>query len=145
MIIVVTARNPEYNKDIMDPEVQRLINILRTAMRVLGVTNREVERKLGQSPSYLSRVFSGGIELKAEHLIHIPKAMGMEPAEFFQLAYPKQVEPSRAAKQLRDSLKDLQIPIESKQPEISDEQLQKMLASTLERLLEERLGKKESG
>lgn len=128
----------------MDPEVQRLINILRTAMRVLGVTNREVERKLGQSPSYLSRVFSGGIELKAEHLILIPKAMGMEPAEFFHLAYPKRTEPSsRAAVQLRESLKDLHIPVEQKPPEVSDEQLQKMLAATLEKLLGERLGKKE--
>ncbi|HEY9420301.1 MAG TPA: helix-turn-helix transcriptional regulator [Thermoanaerobaculia bacterium] len=125
----------------MEPEVQRLINILRTAMRVLGVTNREIERKLGQSPSYLSRVFSGGIELKAEHLILIPKAMGMEPAEFFQLAYPKRVEPSsRAAVQLRESLQDLQIPIEVKQPEISDEQLEKLMVSTLRKLMGKRYG-----
>ena len=135
-----------YNRGIMDSEVQRLINILRTAMRVLGVTNREVERRLGQSPSYLSRVFSGGIELKAEHLIQIPRAMGMEPAEFFHLAYPKTVEPaSKAAVQLRDSLKELQIPIVEKQPEITDEQMQKMVTSALRKLLEDVYPNKESG
>jgi transcriptional regulator with XRE-family HTH domain len=121
----------------MDPEVQRLIHILRTAMRVLGVTNREVERKIGQSPSYLSRVFSGGIELKAEHLIHIPRAMGMEPAEFFQLAYPRRMEPgSRAASQLREALRDLQLPPEEKPPEaFTEEQMEKMLLATLRKLM----------
>lgn len=92
----------------MDPEVQRLITILRTTMRILGVTNRDIERKLGLSPSYLSRLYSGGIELKAEHLIHIPRAMGLEPAEFFHLAYPRRSQPgSRAAEQLREVLREL--------------------------------------
>jgi transcriptional regulator with XRE-family HTH domain len=92
----------------MDPEVQRLITILRTTMRILGVTNRDIERKLDLSPSYLSRLFSGGIELKAEHLIHIPRAMGLEPAEFFHLAYPRRPQPgSRAAEQLREVLREL--------------------------------------
>jgi len=92
----------------MDPEVQRLITILRTTMRILGVTNRDIERKLGLSPSYLSRLYSGGIELKAEHLINISKAMGLEPAEFFHLAYPRRSQPgSRAAEQLREVLREL--------------------------------------
>jgi predicted DNA-binding protein (UPF0251 family) len=121
----------------MDPEVQRLINILRTVMRVLGVTNQEIERRLGQSPDDLSRVFAGDLELKAEHLIQIPRAMGMQPAEFFHLAYPKTDEPaSKAAVRLRDSLEYLQIPIAEKQPEITDEQLQKMVTSALEKMLE---------
>ncbi|HEX6901596.1 MAG TPA: helix-turn-helix transcriptional regulator [Thermoanaerobaculia bacterium] len=123
----------------MEPEVERLIKILRTAMRVLGVTNREIERKLGQSPSYLSRVFSGGIELKAEHLILIPRAMGLEPAEFFQLAYPRRTEPaSRAALQLREVLQELQLPQapEEKRPEpIDEERLEKMMIATLRKLM----------
>jgi transcriptional regulator with XRE-family HTH domain len=121
----------------MDPEVQRLITILRTAMRILGVTNREVERKLGMSPSYLSRVFSGGIELKAEHLILIPKAMGLEPAEFFQLAYPRRtVASSRASAQLQEALRDLQaLPPESPADTLSEEQLQRALFVTLQKLM----------
>lgn len=121
----------------MDAEVQRLINILRTAMRILGVTNRDVERKLGMSPSYLTRVFSGGIELKAEHLVQIPKAIGLEPAEFFHLAYPKRTRPgSKASAQLRQVLQDLQPPPEEKPATAPDEeQLEKMLLSTLRKLL----------
>jgi transcriptional regulator with XRE-family HTH domain len=98
----------------MDPETQRLITILRTTMRILGVTNRDIERKLGLSASYLSRLYSGGIELKAEHLIHIPRAMGLEPAEFFHLAYPQRSQPgSRAAEHLREVLRELNPPPES--------------------------------
>jgi len=111
----------------MDAEVQRLINILRTAMRVLGVTNRDIERKLGLSPSYLSRLFSGGIELKAEHLVQIPKAMGLQPAEFFHLAYPRRVQPgSRAAEQLRELLRDLQPPPEAPSGALTDEQMEQV-------------------
>lgn len=121
----------------MDAEVQRLINILRTAMRILGVTNREVERRIGMSPSYLTRVFSGGIELKAEHLIEIPKALGLEPAEFFHLAYPKRIVPSsKASAQLRDALRDLQPPPEERRDELlSDEKMEKLLLSTLRKLM----------
>lgn len=129
-----------YNSGIMDPEVQRLINILRTTMRILGVTNRDIERKLGMSPSYLSRVFSGGIELKAEHLVHIPRAMGLEPAEFFHLAYPprRSTNASRASSQLQQALRDLQpAPQESApaEPSMSDEQLQRVLFATLKKFM----------
>lgn len=114
----------------MDAEVQRLISLLRTAMRILGVTNREVERKLGLSPSYLSRLFSGGIEFKAEHLIQIPKAMGMEPAEFFHLAYPRPVQSSsRAAEQLRQIIREFQPPPAPKDPAagaFTDEQMEQL-------------------
>jgi transcriptional regulator with XRE-family HTH domain len=128
----------------MDPEVQRLITILRTAMRILGVTNREVERKLGMSPSYLSRVFSGGIELKAEHLILIPKAMGLEPAEFFQLAYPRRtVASSRASAQLQEALRDLQaLPPEPPADALNEEQLQRALYVTLQKLMGKEGGSK---
>ena len=44
-------------------EVDRLLNVLRTSIRLLGLTNREIERRLGLTPSYVSRIFSGTIEL----------------------------------------------------------------------------------
>ena len=142
MRCVVRRRDPAYNLLKMDAEVQRLIKILRTAMRILGVTNREVERRLGMSPSYLTRVFSGGIELKAEHLIHISRAIGLEPAEFFHLAYPKRTEPgSKASAQLRDALRELQPPPEERRPEpIREEEVEKLLMSTLRKLMGREVG-----
>lgn len=130
-----------YNYGTMEPEVQRLINILRTAMRILGVSNRDIERKLGMSPSYLSRVFSGGIELKAEHLVLIPRAMGLEPAEFFHLAYPprRSAAASGASTQLQQALRDLQPTPQEGPPApadtMSDEQLQRVLFATLKKFM----------
>jgi transcriptional regulator with XRE-family HTH domain len=121
---VVRQGNRGYNPGNMDAEVQRLIHLLRTMMRLLGFTNRDIERKLGLSPSYLSRLYSGGIELKAEHLVHIPKAMGLEPEEFFHLAYPRRVKQgSRAATQLAELIRDLGPPPEkAPAPGFTDEQ-----------------------
>src|SRR5262245_40623441 len=89
-------------------ERDRLIRMLRTAMRLLGFTNREIERRLGYTPSYLTRLLSGQIELRFEHIVEIASAMGMTVAEFFQFAYPLAEEPlSEAAQQLEDVLEEL--------------------------------------
>jgi transcriptional regulator with XRE-family HTH domain len=87
------------------PEVRRLRTMLKTAMKVLGFTNRDVERKLGLSGSYLSRLFSGMIDLKVDHVVAISKVIGVEPEEMFQLAFPKKRKPMTAsAARLRETL-----------------------------------------
>jgi len=120
----------------MEPEVNRLINLLKTAMRVLEVTNRAVEKKLGVSPSYLSRLFSGGIELKAEHLVKIPEAMGLYPVEFFHLAYPQlPAKQSAAAAKLQEVLRELR-PLA---PETAPQPVPKDFRTTLREVLREEL------
>ena len=92
-------------------EVSRLLNVLRTAIRLLGLTNREIERRLSMTPSYLSRLFGGAIELKVEHVIAIARAIGIEPAEFFALAYPRLPDPpSEPYQTIRTLLRDMQPP-----------------------------------
>jgi len=90
------------------PEVRRLRTMLKTAMKVLGFTNRDVERKLGLSGSYLSRLFSGMIDLKVDHVVAISRVIGVEPEEMFQLAFPKKRTPSAAALRLRETLEEYQ-------------------------------------
>jgi transcriptional regulator with XRE-family HTH domain len=75
------------------PEVEHMLHILKTTMRLLGVTNRDVERKLGLSSSYLSRLFSGNIELRYEHIVDIAGALGLRPEEILHLAYSELPEP----------------------------------------------------
>ena len=90
-------------------EVDRLLLVLRTAIRLLGLTNREVERRLGMTPSYLGRLFGGTIELKVEHVISIARAMGIQPWEFFELAYPRRSDPpSEPFRAIRTLLRDMQ-------------------------------------
>ncbi len=75
------------------PGVQRVLDTLKTVMRLLGVTNREVESRMGWSHGYLSRIFSGTIELRVEHVLRIVEIIGLDPAEFFDLAFAVRPEP----------------------------------------------------
>jgi hypothetical protein len=56
----------------------------------------------------LTRLFSGQIEMRFEHVAEIVDAMGMKLAEFFAFAYPLTEEPlSEPAQQLEDVLDEL--------------------------------------
>jgi len=122
--------------DVQDrDEVQRLIRVLTTAMRILDLSNREIEKRLQLSPSYLSRLFNGLIELRVEHLLGIARAIGLTPAELFHLAYPRRTEPpSEAALQLRRVLQELQPP--PPRP-LRDDELERRIQETVQRLLGE--------
>jgi transcriptional regulator with XRE-family HTH domain len=123
----------------MNSEVERLLTVFRTAMRILGITNRDVEKKLGVSPSYLSRLFSGTIELKVEHVMELVAAIGLEPAEFFHLAYPRLPEPgSDSAQRLRQTLRDLQPASPEARPGApTQDEIDQMLMKSLRKLLAE--------
>lgn len=128
----------------MDEEVERLVNVLRTATKLLGITNREIEKKLGLSYGYLSRLFGGTIELRVEHIVRITKAIGIRPAEFFHLAYPRLPVPaSPAAVKLQGLLQGYQpspsdAPAPASQPAVpSKEELEKLIMSSLRKLLAE--------
>ena len=131
------------------PEVRRLLQVLKTSMKVLGFTNRDVERKLGLSGSYLSRLFSGLIELRVEHVVDIAKSIGIEPEEIFQIAFPKRSRPSSvAAAHLRDALggrtsdaADLEPVADSPGMEGAVSELEKALEKMMARSLQKILGR----
>ena len=128
----------------MNEEIKRLLSVLRTAMKILDITNREVEKKLGLSYGYLSRLFAGTIELKIEHILDICQAIGLRPAEFFHLAYPRvQVPGTPAAARLRDVLQGFQ-PAQPEAdsdptapPGMSHEEIERMMLVSLRKLLAE--------
>jgi transcriptional regulator with XRE-family HTH domain len=125
-------------------EVERLIRVLTTAMRILDISNRDIEKRLHLSPSYLSRLFNGLIELRVEHLLSISRAIGLKPAEFFSLAYPKRPEtPSEAVLQLRRVLQDLSPPgppppaPPALRPALQDDEIERKIAEIVQRFLGE--------
>ena len=77
-----------FMSDKNDAEVVRITELLKTAIRMSGASNREVERRLGLSAGYLSRLFAGGIELKVKHVLDISDVIQLDPGEFFQLVFP---------------------------------------------------------
>jgi len=91
-------------------EVRRLLDLLRTLMRMLGFSNREIERRMGMNQGSVSRVFSGHIEAKLELVLGAVRAVGLEYDEFFAFAYPD-LRPadreSEAARKIRAMLEDL--------------------------------------
>ncbi|HEV2856088.1 MAG TPA: helix-turn-helix transcriptional regulator [Thermoanaerobaculia bacterium] len=96
--------NPEINAEIL-----RILDLLRTLIRILGLSNREIERRAGFSPSYLSRLFGNYLELKYEHVLEISRALGITPREFFELAYPDSAEtPTESMKRIRNTLQTMQ-------------------------------------
>ena len=135
----------------MESETAHMVQVLRTVMRVLGFRNADLERKLGLSTSYLIRLFSGGIELRFEHIVLLANAMGVRPDEIFRFAYPETGEPlSEAAKRLRRSTGGFQTPSHpptpkpQPHPEPSDADLERLMARTLRRFFGEIANREES-
>ncbi|HEX5717574.1 MAG TPA: helix-turn-helix transcriptional regulator [Thermoanaerobaculia bacterium] len=119
---------------------------MKILMRLLGFRNADVERKLGWSVSYLSRLYSGGIELRFEHIVDIAGALGLRPEEAFRFAYPDLgEEPSDAAKQVRKATSDLggirlpapppAAPAALPPPILTEADVERIVAKTLRRIL----------
>lgn len=133
----------------MKPEVEHIIHTIRTAMRLLGYTNRDVERKLGLSSSYLSRLFSGGMELRVEHVVDIARAIGLEPEEILQLSYPQPHQPpTEAMQRIQATLHGMRSerpaaaaapvpPAPAPSPALDSETIQEMMEETLRRFFGE--------
>lgn len=86
-------------------EIDRLRQLLLMTLRLLGVSFKEIESSHNISHGYFSRVFSGKMDLRFEHIFQFCSYTGLRPAEFFHLAYPsRDGEPSEAARRLRQAL-----------------------------------------
>lgn len=122
-----------------------MIMTLKTLMRILGFRNADVERKLGWSVSYLSRLYSGGIELRFEHIVDIAGALGLRQEEVFRFAYPDTgEEPSEAAKTVRQATLNLggvrlpaapATPATPPPPALTEADVERIVAKTLRRFL----------
>lgn len=105
-----------------EDEVVRLTNLLSAAVKFSNITQREVERKLGLSSGSLSRLFSGGIELKIKHILDICEVIGFPAARFFHAAYPQREEESGEAWRLQRLLEQLHPAKEERQPATNAEE-----------------------
>lgn len=118
-------------------EIQRILDLLRMLIRISGLPNREVERRLKLSPSYLSRLFGGYLEVKLEHVLGISRALGLKPAEFFAFAYPEgPLDPSEAYQRIRNVLQTLQptrqeAPPPKPEPAITAEEVERRIQEAL--------------
>ncbi|HTQ78965.1 MAG TPA: helix-turn-helix transcriptional regulator [Thermoanaerobaculia bacterium] len=92
----------------IDDEIERVTALLSTVIKVANITKRELEKELGASGGYLSRLLSGKMGLSVRHILLICAAIGMEPAEFFHLAYPEAPGAGEGSGMARDILRRFQ-------------------------------------
>lgn len=68
--------------------MEGVLSLLKRAIRSSGLSQKEVDRRIGVQPGYLSQVMIGRLDLKLKHLLRAIEAIGVEPVGFFQLAFP---------------------------------------------------------
>lgn len=116
-----------------------MLSVLRTVIRGLGYTYLDVATKLDLSSGYLSRLFSGKIELKFDHIVEISRALGFEPEEVIQLAFPQRKgPPSEAAlryQALAQSSSGASLPMLGG-PGVSEEEIERVVLNVLRKLVD---------
>jgi transcriptional regulator with XRE-family HTH domain len=89
----------------MKDQTAQLIKVLKTSISTLGLSLREVERRLKLSRGYLTRLFGGEMDLKVDHVTEIAEVIGVEPEELFRLAFPPSPKvPTAEVARLREAL-----------------------------------------
>lgn len=71
-------------------EIVRIAAALRTAIRLSGISHRQVERELGLSTGYLTRILAGQVELRVRHVLDVCRVIGLPPDRFFGALFPLQ-------------------------------------------------------
>src|SRR5260370_34168594 len=69
-------------------ESERIIALLKNAIRLSNHTYRDVERELGWRGGTITRLMRGGLGLKVEHLLGILRVVGFSPGRFFAAPRP---------------------------------------------------------
>lgn len=93
-------------------EARRLLDVLRTLLRMLGISNREVERRLKLKHSAVTRLFNGTVEAKLDLVLGIMRVAGLEYDEFFSFVYPER----RAAREESDAARKIHVLIDNLHP-----------------------------
>jgi hypothetical protein len=102
--------------DRFDQEVLRLAQVLSTVVRVSGRTRQSLEQQIGLSSGYLSKLLGGTVELRVRHILMVVEAIGMEPVDFFRLAFPRRPG-TGGEKDDRRFIAEVQAALEGRQPE----------------------------
>jgi transcriptional regulator with XRE-family HTH domain len=70
-------------------QTEQLARVLKILLRFSKIQNQEIEKKLGFSGGYVSRLLSGKIDLKISHVLDLAAILDMEPHELFAIAFPQ--------------------------------------------------------
>ena len=126
----------------MKPQTERLIFVLRAAIRAVGLTFKEVEKRLKVSGGYLTRLFAGQMPIRVDQITEIAEAAGLDPEEIFRLAFPPVQKPVTPETELIRRAISSTRSKESPEPAQGTEEPASMLGKEVERLIEKLVEKK---
>ena len=86
-----------------DQEARRLIDLLSRLVKMSGRSLRSMEDDLGMGSSVMSKILNGVIRPQLSYVILIAGALGLSPADFFQLAYPKKTAGNPLVRKYREA------------------------------------------
>lgn len=70
-----------------EQDVEKILALLKRAIRSSGLSQKDVDRQIGVQPGYLSQVMIGRLDLKVKHLLRALQAIQVDPNGFFSLAF----------------------------------------------------------
>jgi transcriptional regulator with XRE-family HTH domain len=68
-------------------EVPRVLQALRTAIKLSNRSQRSIEAALGMSSGYLTRILEGRIHLRVGHVLGVCEQIELSPGELFQALF----------------------------------------------------------
>ncbi len=68
-----------------EQEVREYTVVLRRLVRAAGLSVSEMERRIGQGPKSLRRVFGGQVDLKLKHVVSVLRVLDMPQEKFFEV------------------------------------------------------------
>ncbi len=74
--------------------MSRVLSLLNDLVSLSGRTKSSLERELGLSSGYLSRILGRTDDIALSHLLPILEALGVTPGDFFRSACPQPAGPA---------------------------------------------------
>jgi transcriptional regulator with XRE-family HTH domain len=117
-----------------DEKTLRVAEVLSAAVRVAGRSRLSMERQMGLSSGYLSKILGGTVELRLRHVSMILDALEVDPADFFRVAFPRRQHSSRAGRRLMEDVESL-LAKEHAPDVLTDDEFDEQVRQSLVRLL----------
>jgi len=120
-----------------DSDLKQLRQVLREAVKAAGLSNRELEQRLGIGSGNIYRMLDGTLDLRVRHLLALADLLGIPPSDLLELGCPDAA--SRAKRRLADVIgRKPSQPTEPTAASLSLEQLKELIRDAVREEMDQR-------
>ena len=69
-------------------DVAQLLEVLRAAIQLRKVSSRQIEREMGLSIGFLTRILTGQVSLRVSHVLQICAILDVAPGDVWAAVFP---------------------------------------------------------